>query len=66
MDKLNVGKMWTEFSTLDWGGWVGSCLCHTITLKTKQPNLKLKTQPKQLLGSLPLASALGAAVISLR
>jgi hypothetical protein len=66
MDKLNVGKMWTEFSTLDWGGLVGSCLCRTITLKTKQPNLKLKTQPKLLLGFLPLASALGAAVISFR
>jgi len=28
--------------------------------KTKQPNLKLKTQPKQLLGSLPLAFAFPA------
>jgi hypothetical protein len=26
--------------------------------EAKQPNLKLKTQPKQLLGSLPIAFAL--------
>jgi hypothetical protein len=32
-----------------------ACLCNAITL-TKQPNLKLKTWPNQLLGSLPLLS----------
>ncbi len=31
------------------------CICHAIALITKQPNLTLKTWPKQLLGSLPLA-----------
>ncbi len=32
--------------------------CHAIAYKSKGPNLKLKTRPKQLLGSLPLAFAL--------
>ncbi len=31
------------------------CIGHAIIHITKQPNLKLKTQPEQLLGSLPLA-----------
>ncbi len=35
-----------------------ACLCHSITLKTKQPNLKLKNKPKQLLGYLSLAVTL--------
>jgi hypothetical protein len=36
------------------------CVCTpcTIYTKTELPNLKWKTQPKQLLGSLPLAFAL--------
>jgi hypothetical protein len=33
-------------------------ICHAIAYITKGTNLKLKTQPKQLLGSLPLAFAL--------
>ncbi len=32
-----------------------------LHLQQKQPNLKLKTQPKQLLGYLPLAFALSGA-----
>jgi hypothetical protein len=32
-----------------------SCISHAIVHISKQPNLKLKTWPKQLLGSLPLA-----------
>ncbi len=32
-----------------------TCIGHAIVHITKQPNLKLKTQPKQHLGSLPLA-----------
>ncbi len=35
-----------------------ACKCRTIAYITKQPNLKLKTQLKQLLGSLPLAFTL--------
>ncbi len=35
-----------------------ACKNHAIEHVTKQPNLTLKTQPKQLLGSLPLALAL--------
>ncbi len=35
-----------------------TCIGHAIVHITKQPNLKLKTRPKQLLGSLPLAFAL--------
>jgi len=35
-----------------------ACICRAIAYVTKQPNLKLKTQPEQLLGSLPLAFAL--------
>ncbi len=34
------------------------CIRHAIAYITKWPNLKLKTRPKQLLGSLPLAFAL--------
>jgi hypothetical protein len=37
------------------------CMHHTMYLQpivAKQPNLDLKTQPKQLLGSLPLVIAL--------
>jgi hypothetical protein len=35
-------------------------------LETKLPNLKLKTQPKQLLGSLPLVIALPGWVLKAR
>ncbi len=35
-----------------------ACIGHAIVHITKQPNLKFKTWPKQLLGSLPLAFAL--------
>jgi len=34
-----------------------ACIGHEIVHITKQPNLKLKTQPKQLLGYLQLAFA---------
>jgi hypothetical protein len=34
-----------------------ACTGHEIVHITKQPNLKLKTQPKQLLGYLQLAFA---------
>jgi hypothetical protein len=36
----------------------GACIGHAIVHITKQPNLKSKTWPKQLLGSLPLAFVL--------
>jgi hypothetical protein len=36
----------------------GACIGHAIVHITKQNNLKLKTQPIQLLGYLPLAFAL--------
>jgi hypothetical protein len=35
-----------------------ACIGHAIVHTSKQPNFMLKTQPKQLLGSLPLAFAL--------
>ncbi len=35
-----------------------ACIYHAIVHITKQPSVKLKTWPKQLLGSLPLAFAL--------
>jgi len=36
------------------------CMCakHLFCYEAKQPNLKLKTQPKQVLGYLPMAFAL--------
>ncbi len=37
---------------------IHTCKVHAIVHITKQPNLKLKTPPKQLLGYLPLAFAL--------
>jgi len=42
------------------------CMCamHLICYESKQPNLKLKTLPKQLLGSLPRAFALPAYCLS--
>jgi hypothetical protein len=35
-----------------------ACICRAIARITKQSNVKLRTRPKQLLGSLPLALAL--------
>jgi hypothetical protein len=35
-----------------------ACIGHAIVHIANEPNLKLKTRPKQLLGSLPLAFAL--------
>ncbi len=40
-----------------------ACICHAIACRTKRPNLKLKTRPKQLLGSLPLAFVLPNTVL---
>ncbi len=45
---------WAEFSTLE----VVACVIRPGV--AKQPNLELKTRPKQLLGSLPLVIALPA------
>jgi len=42
-----------------------ACIGHAIVHVTKQPNLKLKTRPKQLLGSLPLAFACAPCQFSL-
>ncbi len=53
MDKLKLtGQTWAEFSSLDSAMFVQA---NNYTHFVKQPNLKLKMQPKQLLGSLPLA-----------
>ncbi len=56
MDKLKLARrnLGQVFNYRLGHAWIG----HAIVLITKQPNLKLKTQPKQLLGSLPLAFAL--------
>jgi hypothetical protein len=61
MDKLklkgqNLGRVFNSRS---------SCICamHLCCLEAKWPSLKLKTQPKQLLGSLPLAFALPACAL---
>ena len=48
---LNLGRVFNS-------GRVHACICRAIAYITKRPNLKLKTQPQQLLGSLPLAFAL--------
>ncbi len=46
---------WSEFSTLE----VAACnIMHLLPSVAIQPNLGLKTPPKQLLGSLPLVIAL--------
>jgi hypothetical protein len=50
MEKLKL--TWAEFSTLGAGMLVYAMQFHS---KQEQPNLKLKTWPKLLLGSLPLA-----------
>jgi hypothetical protein len=56
MDKLKLtGQNWAEFSTLDEDVLVSPM---KLLSSQKQPNLKLKTQPKQLLGYLLLAYAL--------
>jgi hypothetical protein len=56
MDKLqltgqNLGRVFNSRS---------GCMCAMPfrCYEAKQPNLKLKTQPEQLLGSLPIALAL--------
>jgi hypothetical protein len=48
-------KPWAEFSTL---GVVGRHTTHLLQSIAIQPNLELKTRPKELLGSLPLDIAL--------
>ncbi len=48
---------WAEFTTLD----VAACITlHLLPGVAIQPNLELKTRPKPILGSLPLAFALPA------
>ncbi len=48
-------ETWAEFSTLD----LAICMMSVSgVINIKLPNLKLKTQPKQLLGSLQLVIAL--------
>jgi hypothetical protein len=62
MDKLKLtGQNWAEFSTLD-----EAVLAYAMQLHSslKQPNLKLKTRPKQVLGYLMLAY--GLPVVSFR
>jgi hypothetical protein len=51
-----LAEPWAKFSTLE----VAACviLCTYGPGVAKQPNLELKTWPKQLLGSLPLVIAL--------
>jgi hypothetical protein len=50
-------KTWAEFSSLDLAMFVQAMnWIHFV----KQPHLKLKTQPKQLIGSLPLTFKLPA------
>jgi hypothetical protein len=54
----NIGP-WAEFSSLDSAVFVPAMdWIHFV----KQPNLKLKTQPKQLLGSLTLAFELPGSI----
>jgi len=55
-------KPWAEFSTLEEAACHSMHLLHSMAI---WPNLELKTQPKQLLGYLPLDIALiGLAVIN--
>ncbi len=49
---MPTGQTWAEFSNVDVGGLVYATQLHW---EQKQPNLKLKTQPKQPLGYLLLA-----------
>jgi hypothetical protein len=56
MNKIKLtGQILAAFSTLGEGILVYAMQFHS---KPTQPNLKLKTQPKQLSGSFPLACAL--------
>ncbi len=56
MDKLKLtGRNLGRVSNYRLGH---ACIDHAIVHITKQPSLKLKTRPKQLLGSLLLAFAL--------
>jgi hypothetical protein len=56
MDRLNKqDKTWAEFSTLDVGVLANAVQWPSLQ---KQPNLKLKSQPKQLMASLLLAFTL--------
>jgi hypothetical protein len=60
MDNFSLqDKTWAKVSTLDVGVFYA---LHLFYLLAKQSKLKLKTWPKQLLGSLPLAIALPAQV----
>jgi hypothetical protein len=51
MDKLNLTVQ--NQGRVFYSKWGYACLYHSVPT-----NLKMKTQPKQLLGSLPLAFAL--------
>jgi hypothetical protein len=51
LTRLNQGRIFHSRLGRD-------CIGHAIVHITKQPNLKLKTRAKQLLGSLPLAFVL--------
>jgi hypothetical protein len=56
MDKLQLAGRslgWVFHSRSDW-----MLVMHLFSYEAKQPNLKLKTRPKQLLGYLPFAFAL--------
>jgi hypothetical protein len=57
LDELwfNRTKIWAEFSTL---GMAEPTSLALFAWQTKQPNLKLKTRPEQLLVSLPFDFAL--------
>jgi hypothetical protein len=48
---------WAEFSTLE---VAAACILHLLSGVATQANLELKTQPKQLLGSVPLVITLPA------
>ncbi len=50
-----MGRTWVEFLTLEMCAFL---VTMKLPLKHKQPDLRLKTRPKQLLGSLFLAIAL--------
>jgi hypothetical protein len=53
--------MGAKFSTLDIGIWMYAMQFHSLQ---KQPNLKFKSHPKQLLGYHPLAFALPVKIYS--
>ncbi len=52
-----LDKTWADFSTLV------VAVCVPCFFETKLPNLKLKTWPKQLLGSLPLVIVLPSTIL---